>query len=150
MGGGGPTTSYTYSTQTSLPQPSRVWFVIDPGGVTNSTTYPVSNTGSVTLKIYVQSTKPTASDTPWHSEAVSATSFDSIGIIWRTSDMYWDKLEWTLEDYWTFNPADTGFRYAPVLHDTGSNDEPAGSISYVPTGVPYLGTDKVYEVGETT
>jgi hypothetical protein len=63
--------------------------------------------------------------------------------------MYWDKLEWTLEDYWAFNSADGGFRYAPVQHETGSNAD-ITTAAYTPTGVAYLGTDKVYEVGETT
>jgi hypothetical protein len=150
MGGNGVSTSYTYSTQTDLPNPSRVWFVIDPGGVTNTTgSYPPSNTGSLTLKIYVQTNKPTSADTPWHTEAVSGSSFDTIGIIARGTTMYWDRLEWTLEDYWAFRSADSGFKWAPTQHETGVNESPVNT-NFVPTGVPYLGTDKIYEVGETT
>jgi hypothetical protein len=148
---GGPVVSYTTSAAASVTGEQNIWFVIDPQGVAGSNGTQPPGGSSPTLKIYVQENRPTQADTPWMTEAVSGTSFDGIGSAYRgAADVYWSELVWTLEDYWTFRPADTGFRNSPTKHATGANVNPSDNLNSKQIGVPYLGTDSVGETGEVT
>lgn len=141
--GGGPTTTYTVSSATSVAANSMVWVVIQP---TPASGWTPASTGGYTLKVYVQASAPTSTDTPIVSEPIAAGTIDQLRVFKRATNGIVDDLK---IECIPLSVMDTSAwsRKTPIPWLGGSYGN-ALSVHPTPTtsrtAQAYLGTDDVY------
>jgi len=144
-GGGGP--SYV-SGGTSVAAGSTVWIVVSP--VTSTTTWGIAST-SYNFKVYVQPTRPTASDTPIVQDSVGQALFTGVRLFSYTGTSVIDDLK--IEYVNTDQVDATAFPKKVPVNQLGwvgqsgygvfCEDQQPGNTNTT-MGNAYLGTDSVY------
>lgn len=144
----------TSSSQTSIASGSTVWIVLVP--TLTSTTYPIASASTITVAVYVQTTKPTYNSTPYVSYGAPVFPFQTLGFFTQPGFAagQLSSLAYSSESLITYGNGTSAAPvswagYTPISHTNALNSSPEVASTELVGGV-YLGTDYVYQATETT